>query len=479
MPPQNKPNAIGLSRNRFLFLALLVLVLAAINAFGRLGSETVTEWDESLYATSAAEMLSSGNLVATTFNGQLDYYNSKPPLNVWLIALSFKLFGLNIVALRLPSALAALSTVALLMIFLRRAYGGALALMAGLALSTSFAFFYVHSGRTANPDALFTLLILATIVTIWAASQAPTAFLLIGVYIAAAVLLRGFGALLLVALAAIGAWISLRHMLTRRLIAGAGAIVAVLVGAWAVARWAVDGTKFFQAMFVQDALNRTIANLEGHPGSILFYLDVLQRYQYDWIAAGTICLLLRAPSRQQIKAWLAPRTWLPATQLLAICGVILLVVPTMMRTKATWYADPLLPLLAVIVGAAMVAALRATTGIRKTLIVAVIIAAAVVAESRLIWHSLNRRDLARADQGLLLQHKRELRGQRLYRARWTRADNFVVDHLIGAANLLSPNLEHFLADSAPGDFLLIRGAAEHAAIIEVGNNGHYFLYRRR
>src|SRR5262245_41457372 len=104
---------------RFRLLASLVILLAALNAFGRIGQETITEWDESLYATSAAEMVQSGNWIATTFNQELDYYNSKPPLNVWLIALSFKMFGVSIVALRLPSAIAAVSTVVLLIWWLR------------------------------------------------------------------------------------------------------------------------------------------------------------------------------------------------------------------------------------------------------------------------------------------------------------------------------------------------------------------------
>ena len=69
-------------------LALAVLALALFNLTFRLGSEFVSEWDESLYAISAWEMGNTGHFVATTFLGSLDYYNSKPPLNVWLIALS-------------------------------------------------------------------------------------------------------------------------------------------------------------------------------------------------------------------------------------------------------------------------------------------------------------------------------------------------------------------------------------------------------
>src|SRR6188768_1424448 len=76
-------------------LAVLTLMLAILNLGFRLDREVVTTWDESLYATSAAEMVKSGNWLVTTFHGEVDYYNTKPPLNVWLIAASFKAFGIN------------------------------------------------------------------------------------------------------------------------------------------------------------------------------------------------------------------------------------------------------------------------------------------------------------------------------------------------------------------------------------------------
>jgi len=67
------------------FLSLVIVAVAAVNLFLGLGHESVGEWDESLYATTAWEMTRSGSLIATTFDGVLDYYNTKPPLNVWLI----------------------------------------------------------------------------------------------------------------------------------------------------------------------------------------------------------------------------------------------------------------------------------------------------------------------------------------------------------------------------------------------------------
>jgi hypothetical protein len=89
------------------WLAGAALTLAAFNLAFRIGNEMVQVWDESLFAITAQEMVESGRWIATTFRGTLDYYNSKPPLHLWLVALSFKAFDPGLVSLRLPSIVAA------------------------------------------------------------------------------------------------------------------------------------------------------------------------------------------------------------------------------------------------------------------------------------------------------------------------------------------------------------------------------------
>jgi len=151
--------AVIARRLSFPVLAAAVLCLAAFNLTFRQHAVTLQHWDESPYATTAWEMLKSGDPIGTTFVGRLDYYNSKPPLNVWLIALSFKLFGVNLVALRVPIILASLATIVVVLVWVRRMLGDATALAAGLVLSTTFAYFHIHAGRQANTDAINTLLV--------------------------------------------------------------------------------------------------------------------------------------------------------------------------------------------------------------------------------------------------------------------------------------------------------------------------------
>ena len=71
----------GAALRRFPVGLVCVLALAAFNLSFWLTRETVAQWDESLYASSAVEMVNSGDWVTTTYHGRPDYYNSKPPLN--------------------------------------------------------------------------------------------------------------------------------------------------------------------------------------------------------------------------------------------------------------------------------------------------------------------------------------------------------------------------------------------------------------
>ena len=58
--------ALARWNRRFRAGAVLVLALAAVNLFVRLDREAVTEWDEALYAISAAETVRHGNWIGTT-----------------------------------------------------------------------------------------------------------------------------------------------------------------------------------------------------------------------------------------------------------------------------------------------------------------------------------------------------------------------------------------------------------------------------
>ncbi len=68
----------------------------------------ITSPDEGKNAYAALHMLTTGNWIIPYYN--CHYRFEKPPLLYWFMALSFKIFGVNEFAARLPSGLAALGT---------------------------------------------------------------------------------------------------------------------------------------------------------------------------------------------------------------------------------------------------------------------------------------------------------------------------------------------------------------------------------
>lgn len=127
---------------------LAVLALAGLLFFLRLGDRIL--WgSEGRWAEIAREMRLSGNYFWPTINGRV--YYDKPLLSYWLIAGAGWLTGdLDELASRLPSAVAGLLGVALLMLLARRLYDLRTALLAGFILATSY--FYVLFSRIASAD---------------------------------------------------------------------------------------------------------------------------------------------------------------------------------------------------------------------------------------------------------------------------------------------------------------------------------------
>ncbi|WP_247596189.1 MULTISPECIES: glycosyltransferase family 39 protein [unclassified Rhodococcus (in: high G+C Gram-positive bacteria)] len=125
-------------------------------------------WANSFY--SAAIQAGSVSWKAFFF-GSSDAANSitvdKPPMSLWLMALSVRIFGLNSWAMLIPQALLGVGAVALLWATVRRQFGAAAGLLAGLTLAVTPVAALMF--RFNNPDALLVLLMIAAV---WAAMRA-------------------------------------------------------------------------------------------------------------------------------------------------------------------------------------------------------------------------------------------------------------------------------------------------------------------
>ena len=97
-------------RRRVLFVILIAL--AGLLHVATIGSGDLYSQTEGQYAGAAREMVETHHWLLPTNNGAPRL--QKPPLLYWLIIISFKLFGVNAAAARLPVALAVVASTALI-----------------------------------------------------------------------------------------------------------------------------------------------------------------------------------------------------------------------------------------------------------------------------------------------------------------------------------------------------------------------------
>lgn len=147
------------------FARWAVLALAAVlNAWAL----SINEWANTYYSAAVLGMTRSWEAF---FYGALDAGSfitvDKPPLALWVQALSARAFGFNTWSLLLPQAIAGVAAVWMVQHVTRRSFGPVAGVLAGLALAvTPIA---VVMARHNNPDMLLALLLA---LSLWAASNA-------------------------------------------------------------------------------------------------------------------------------------------------------------------------------------------------------------------------------------------------------------------------------------------------------------------
>jgi 4-amino-4-deoxy-L-arabinose transferase-like glycosyltransferase len=443
----------------------------------------VTDWDEALYAITASEMFHSGRWIGTTSFGALDYYNTKPPLNVWLITIAFKTFGPSLVSLRLASVASAWLTVFLLQWWARRAIGPAVALGASLVLATAFGFIHVHSGRSANTDALFTLLMLLVVLTLWAARTAPWRRVWLGPILAAVFLLRGMAVLMPLAIVGIEAALAIARRERRPWGPAfiALLLVSVPVGAWLTARWQLDQWLFLTRVVTYDFVARSLSTIEGHPGTPFYYLYLLQKLHLDWLFLGLVAWGVR-PLRWSDLQGSGERS----ADRRALVGLVTawaaatFLIPTLMQTKLPWYLNAFYPLFALAIAALVMRAAVVASRTRRAVLIAVAVLALGAAEGRLLWYSFQYRDLGASTQGWLLDERDGLAGRQVFGREWSDSEWFVLTALVGAEPRSDAGdvLDDFLIESRPGDYLMSAVDVARPELQLVRSNGTRWLYRR-
>jgi 4-amino-4-deoxy-L-arabinose transferase-like glycosyltransferase len=141
------------SRNQFFWI--VILFAAAVYLGCILSPPSLMDDVDAVQAQIARNMLSSGDWVTARLDGVA--YLEKPPLIYWMIAISYKIFGVHDWAARIPIALSAIALCFTTAAFGAWAFGRRAGFYAGLCMSTCIGLFLFT--RILVPDVMLTLVI--------------------------------------------------------------------------------------------------------------------------------------------------------------------------------------------------------------------------------------------------------------------------------------------------------------------------------
>lgn len=127
-------------------LTYIIIIFGGLLLFATgIGRVHLFDWDEINFAESAREMLITGDYLNVQIN--FETFWEKPPLFIWMQALSMKVFGINEFAARFPNSIAGILTLLTLFLIGKRWKSASFGRLWALLYACSFLpFFYFKSG---------------------------------------------------------------------------------------------------------------------------------------------------------------------------------------------------------------------------------------------------------------------------------------------------------------------------------------------
>jgi len=312
----------------------LITVTAAIFLF-HLGAYGL--WpDEARYAEVAREML-GGDLMVPHLNYVA--YVEKPPLLYWATALSFRCFGLNELAARLPSAVFAILGVLAVYVFGRCLFDRQRALLAGAILATSP--LYAVMAQVLNTDMMLTALVTVAMFAMFLTLQQGgiwswLAYVAMGL----GMLTKGLVALALPTLSAVVFlwWQGELREGLKRLHIARGLIVVALVSGWWFVLLAMHEPGFLQFYFIGEHVRRFFDSTYSHGGAFYVYLPILAAGMLPW--SLVVAALLALGRKTAAK---------PALVFCTVAALTVVVFFSAARNKLAPYILPAIPPLALVI----------------------------------------------------------------------------------------------------------------------------------
>lgn len=282
----HEPETTFWYNNQILHIVVLILISGFI-LFPRIKNVPLNDWDEARHAINALEIINSGNWVTLTYNHEPDITNIKFPLGAWLIAINYKLFGVNEFSVRLWSVIFTILTTVLVYFWgslIKDRWSG---ILAALIFISSMQVVTGHAGITGDYDAgasFFLTLALFLFLTYYKTGKRSFLF-----YSMAAI---GLGTMYksfvpgFIPLAIILVFLLFsnkrKHFFNPKTIFLCALIIVAIIAPWLIAR-SMSDSSFVSKLLNFDYWQRFTSPVDKHSGSIFFYLGQMKDGFFPWV----------------------------------------------------------------------------------------------------------------------------------------------------------------------------------------------------
>ncbi|MBC8016517.1 MAG: glycosyltransferase family 39 protein [Sporomusaceae bacterium] len=312
----------------------LVAIISIMILFFNLGGIPLLDPDEPVYAETPKEMMTFNEFISPRIYGE--YWYDKPPMYYWLVAASYKIFGITEFAARFPSAVLAVACTLAIYLSGRRLFNERAGIAGALVLTTSIEFFYL--GKAAVTD--MTLLLCLTLSLL---SFIEKRYYLAYLFAGLATVTKGpIGLLFPGAIVFSYILVTRNWSLMKSMKIPSGLLLYAIVALpWYVMMYSIHGSAFVDTFLGFHNVTRFTS--PEHPESVLwyYYIPVLMLGFFPWTA-----IMLQSIWTSLTKG----RQDFSALVFLNIWASVIFIFFTISQTKLVSYILPMYPPLAMIVG---------------------------------------------------------------------------------------------------------------------------------
>lgn len=325
------------------YLLILLVVASFIFLFG-LGKMALTDPDETFYAQTAKEMLQAGEWATPLIFGSPQF--EKPVLYYWLVMASYKIFGINEFAARIPSVVFGIAGIIGIYLLGRVLFSPVCGLLSGFIMATCVE--YIVLSRACVTDIVLMVFILYCFLFFmlgWV-NQKKMFFLASAAMAAFAVLTKGpIGVLIPAVVVLLYVFLSRQGKDLKNVPIVWSIILFLLICLpWYLCMTRIHGTAFIDEFFGFQNITRFLQPEHRIGVSPFYYIPVVIGGFFPW----SLFLPLGAWYLYKYDDFVSP---LKAHKLfLSVWFFAIFIFFSVSRTKLVTYIFPLFPVMAVVTG---------------------------------------------------------------------------------------------------------------------------------